>query len=211
MLTRYRAILISALAATTWTASTLRDAGQAQTTQFICTRINGVYITLAKRTNGNDRPVIRWVSNDFEQKGYTTEKRCQEVSNRFQTYHVSGDLNYLTTGKMNGQPVICTTSQRYGTCDKLLFTVRPGVNPQHTLRQLLAVRVKSTVGALNESTAGPAVEEQIYVDMKEVLNGPEGESLPASSPNLSTVPVLPPDLAQPTVTPLVPNQPNSLW
>jgi hypothetical protein len=211
MLMRYRAILISALAATTWTATTLRDAGQAQTTQFICTRINGVYTTLAKRTNGNDRPVIRWVSNDFEQKGYTTEKRCQEVSNRFQTYHVSGDLNYLTTGQMNGQPVICTTPQRYGACDKLLFTVRPGVNPQRTLRRLLAVRVKSTVGALNESTAGPAEEGQLYVDMKEVLNGPEGESLPASSPNLSTVPVLPPDLAEPKVTPLVPNQPNSLW
>lgn len=207
---QYRAILISAIAAMTWTATSLRDAAHAQTTQFVCVRINGVYTTLAKRANGNDRPVIRWISNDFEQKGFTTEKRCQEVSNRFQSYHVSGNLNYLTTGKMNGQPVICTTPQRYGVCDKLLFTVRPGVNPQHTLRRLLAIRVKSTLGALNESTSGLGEEEQLYIDMQEVLNSPEGETIPVNSTNLTSAPALP-ELTEPQITPFTPKQPGSLW
>jgi hypothetical protein len=209
MLMQYRAILMAAVVAAAWTATSVRDTAQAQTTQFVCAKINGVYTTVAKRTSGNHRPVIRWISNDFEQKGYTTEKRCQEVSSRFQTYHVSGDLKYLTTGKMNGQPVICTTPQRYGSCNKLLFTVRPGVNPQNTLRRLLAVRVKSSVGALNESTSG-TTEEQLYVDMKEVLNDPQGETLPTNSPNITAVPAIP-ELATPKVTPLAPSQPGALW
>jgi hypothetical protein len=210
MLMQYRAILMAAIAAAAWTATSVRDTAQAQTTQFVCARINGVYMTVAKRTSGNHRPVIRWVSNDFEQKGYTTEKRCQEVSSRFQSYHVSGDLNYLTTGKMNGQPVICTTSQRYGSCNKLLFTVRPGISPQQTLKRLMAVRVKSSVGALNESTSNSPGEEQIYVDMQEVLNDPQGETIPVSSPNITAVPAIP-EIATPKVTPLVPNQPGVLW
>lgn len=212
MLMRCQLPIIAAIAALTWTAVKDVRPAHAQTTQFVCAQVNGVYTTVAKRTTGADRPVIRWISSDFEQKGYTTAKRCQEVSNRFQRYHSSGDLNYLTTGKMNGQPVICTTPQRYGACAKLLFTVRPGVNPQHTLRKLLAVRIKSSVRPLSESTAN-AAEEQLYVSMNEILDGagdtvspvPSSQNLTAGSPVPEMIPQVP------SSNQLVPSEPGALW
>jgi Circadian oscillating protein COP23 len=213
-LLHYRLPMIAAIAAIAWTiVNDLRPA-QAQTTQFVCAQVNGVYTTVAKRSTGGDRPVIRWISNDFEQKGYTSAKRCQEVSNRFQQYHTSGNLNFLTTGKMNGQPVICTTPQRYGACDKLLFTVRPGVSPQNTLRKLLAVRVKSSVRPLNESTSRIANEEEpLSISMNEILSAPGDSASPSPSPqNLtvgSTIPESIPPI--PSTNQLVPSEPGALW
>jgi hypothetical protein len=159
---------IRPLAALTLVSATLlasmapsHNAQAGTSTSFTCSVDNGVPTTMAQTQRGVT-PVIRWSSDSFSDSGWTPEKRCTEVSKRFQTYSDEGTLSFLTTGVMNGMPVVCTTNQEGGTCQNLLFTLQSGDNAGQTLRNLLAVRNRAS-GPLNQSTA------RVYVDMAEYL------------------------------------------
>jgi Circadian oscillating protein COP23 len=112
---------------------------QAKEANFVCAQVDGVPTTVAK-TKNSDIPIIKWVSNDFDGAGWSPDKRCAEVSGRFQTYYQNGSLKYITTGQINNENAICTASQEGGDCTDLLFTVKPGFNPQVTLQKLIAIR-----------------------------------------------------------------------
>ncbi|MBC6422706.1 MAG: hypothetical protein GDA43_03630 [Hormoscilla sp. SP5CHS1] len=155
LLTSVLAISYLTLAAT-FTASPSR-AQKALTNSFVCGRSNGVPATLA-RTARSDVPVIRWESNYFSSSDWTPERRCQEVSARFQEYYTNGTLNFLTTGRMNWQPVVCVAESRGGSCAGLLFTLKPGTNPGQTLRNLMEVKNMAS-GPLSETNG------RVYIDM----------------------------------------------
>jgi Circadian oscillating protein COP23 len=131
---------------------------ESDTKNFDCKSVNGVNTTVAITPRGN-RSVIRWVSTDFDASGWSSEKRCTEVSKRFRELYANGSLKYLTTGKMNGQRVICSAAQKGERCNALLLTVRPGRDPQQTLKELLNIRVRAAGSTMNESG------ERLYVDI----------------------------------------------
>jgi len=156
--------------ATAASALLVTSPASAQSTRFACgTSQSGSPATMAQTPNGNV-PVIRWVSSFGHAAGYTPQRRCQEVSARFQSYHEAGRLDYLTTGVMNNHPVICVADNVGGACNGLLFTLPPGRDANQTLEQLMGVRVGAR-DALNESAAGSAIVQRdartgnIYVDM----------------------------------------------
>lgn len=130
---------------------------------FFCSGYGGYPATMKSTSSGRNVPVILWKSNVFSADGWSPEKRCQEVSQRFEQLHQSGRLRYLTTGRMNGLPIICAAISEGGGCVEggLLYTLKPGQNAGQTLTNLLAIRVKAT-GPLTESTARPYISlEQI--------------------------------------------------
>ncbi|MFB8795429.1 MAG: COP23 domain-containing protein [Microcoleus sp.] len=143
-----------------------------QTRAFVCGTSNGAPTTIA-RTNRGDVPVIRWTSDRFRDAGYSPERRCIEVSARFQQYFRNQKLNYLTTGMMNNQQVVCVADREGGNCIGLLFTLKGGSDPTQVLNSLLAVRVRAS-GPLNESTS------RVYIDMSEYLEQAAVESQPNS-------------------------------
>lgn len=105
--------LVTVLLATVITGTSsffLKEAAAQGTTTFVCgtSTVDGKVVptTIAKTRRG-DVPVIRWVSTWSTGSGFTPQKRCEIVSKSFQTYHEAGQLNYLTTGRVNGQAVIC--------------------------------------------------------------------------------------------------------
>jgi len=130
---------------------------------FFCSAYGGSPVTMKSTTSGKNVPIIMWKSNAFTADGWAPEKRCQEVSQRFNQLHLSGRLRFLTTGRINGLPVICAAiSDGAGCVDGgLLYTLKPGQNAGDTLRNLLAIRVKAT-GPLTESTARP------YISLEEI-------------------------------------------
>ena len=138
-----------------------QSASAQEATRFTCENHQGIPITVAK-TPTKDVPIIRWVSDHFAGAGYTPEKRCQEVSLRFQSYYDQGLIRFMTTGRMNSQSVVCVTSQEQGPCQGLLFTLKPESNPNKTLLELMAVRVSNS-GALNETTG------RVYIDFEGYL------------------------------------------
>ena len=100
---------------------------------FVCGSTQGAPSTNAVKPDGGQVPVIRWTSNTFTSAGWSPQRRCEEVSKRFDTYFKQGRLRYITTGRMNSLPVICTATRHAGRCDGLLYTLKPGQNATATL------------------------------------------------------------------------------
>ena len=130
---------------------------------FVCGSAAGAPATNVVTADGRQVPVIRWTSSMFNDAGWSPQRRCQEVSARFDMFLKQGRLAYITTGRINGLPVICTTDSRGGACDGLLYTLKPGQNATATLKNLLDIRVKAR-GPLNETN------ERLYVSLNELLD-----------------------------------------
>lgn len=160
----------------------------AQTTGFVCGNSGGQPATILQRPekSGGSVTVIKWVSNSFSESGFDAQRRCEQVSERFQQYHKTGMLKYLTTGIINRQPVICVTNRLGGDCARelpnngLLFTVRPGTDPRDTLKRLENLRDRASTNSLNESAPSRRVDvemnDRLYIDMGEYLNSQPAES-----------------------------------
>ena len=134
--------------------------------RFFCGEDSGVPTTIGTTDSGKKVPVIRWTSKTFDAVGWTQDKRCDAVSERFELYREQGRLKYLTTGRMNGQPVICTTDSDKGACDGLVYTLKPNQDPTETLKALLEVKDLEG-GPLNET------KPRLYIKMQDVLDNRE--------------------------------------
>jgi hypothetical protein len=90
--------------------------------------------TVIKTKAQGELEAILWKSDVFSPT-YSAQVRCKQVSARFAEYNKllkAGKALYLTHGVLNGQPVICVTTQKDGACgagiakfDGLLFTLAP--------------------------------------------------------------------------------------
>lgn len=128
---------------------------------FFCGDGQGIPTTFVENPRGQ-LPIIRWVSHYFTGSGYDPYTRCQEVSGRFQRYSDEGRLNYITTGMMNGQPVVCVSGYAGGPCQGLLFTLKPGEDSSRVVQQLFDIPARAS-GPLYESGS------RFYLDMKQYL------------------------------------------
>lgn len=135
----------------------------AQANTFLCVQSPQGVPTTAARTPRGDIPIIRWTSNWASGSNWTPQRRCEEVSRKFQTFHANGTLKYLTTGRRNGLNIVCTATRAGAGCDQQLYTIQPGQNPATTLRDLEAVRNRAR-GPLNESRQRDPIENVGGVD-----------------------------------------------
>lgn len=128
---------------------------------FICGSELGMPATVVM-SSSKTKPFIRWSSTRFADSGWSAERRCEAVSKRLQESHDKGSLRYLTTGRMNGLPVICSTDRDGGSCIDLIYTLKPGQNPASTLSNLLQVR-QGKAGPISESS------RRVYFSVDELL------------------------------------------
>jgi len=128
---------------------------------FICSSDLGTPTTVVV-TPGKERPFIRWNTDRFADAGWSAQRRCEAVSQRLQESYDKGSLKFLTTGRMNGLPVICSTDRDGGSCIDLIYTLKPGQNPATTLSNLLQAR---------QGTAGPISEtsRRVYFSLNSLL------------------------------------------
>ena len=143
---------------------------------YTCVSERGVPTTTAVMDSGKQIPVIRWVSDVFTGSGWTPQRRCQEVSERFTKLSNQGLLNYLTTGSLNGLSVICATVNKKDSCDSnnLLYTMKPGQDATSTLKRLFTVRTYA-VRPLNETG------DRVFIDLNEYLGLGSSSNIPAPS------------------------------
>jgi hypothetical protein len=187
-------------------------AAQPSDAKFSCGTSQGVPATVVQTSRGNIA-VIRWVSDAFGEK-YTPEYRCRVVSAKFQQYQRDGQLNYLTTGIANGQSVVCVASRKGGPCSGVLFTLKPGGDPQNTLIRLMNVRVQAGP-ALNESTAGlGTIGNDQYIDMDNFLSTAptDNSSVADAAPVNPGLSLVAPEINTPTTNTPTTNTPSTgLW
>jgi hypothetical protein len=153
-------------------------------------------------------PVIKWVSEHFSDSGYPPQTRCQIVTGRFNVLYRAGRLNYLNAGVQHSQPVICALSQRGDQCT-LLYTLKPGQNPNVVLERLQAVR-QGAAGPLLESSDDTDTPNDGTIDFNEYLNTAPIEQI---APAPSAAPTPPPTPEKPSSQPEKPSsQPaTSIW
>ncbi|MFN9621257.1 MAG: COP23 domain-containing protein [Cyanobacteriota bacterium] len=112
-------------------------------TRITCSTLSGVPTTITNLKSGEQVPVFRWTSSVFDGAGWPSLRRCQEVSSRFDQLNLQGRLTSLTTGRINGIPVLCTSSKSGGECDGLILTLKPGENATLALKKLLDIRINA--------------------------------------------------------------------
>ncbi len=106
--------------------------GELHYVKFICDLWQGTPTTIIQ-TSQKEFPLIHWKSDYFSMSGYSTEARCEIVSQRFNELYRMGNLNYLTTARINGYSVICAAREIGGDCFEQLFTVNPDIDPNQLL------------------------------------------------------------------------------
>ncbi len=143
---------------------------QAQTT-FVCefSSTTNLYTTYAQTPRGIV-PVVRWYSHYFDAAGYTPERRCREVSGRFQNLHNQGQLSYITAGYLNGQQVVCAGSAGGCNSSNLLFTLKAGSDAAAVLQELFDLRSGASASPLYQSSGGGGAPTAPTIDMNQYLN-----------------------------------------
>jgi Circadian oscillating protein COP23 len=120
------------------------------------------------RSGGQSLPLIHWVSHYFSGSGYDPLTRCEQVSERFNRFYQDGRLNFITTGFVNRQPVVCVSGHIGGPCTDVLFTLKPGEDASQAIQQLFDVRIGES-GPLYESGS------RLYIDLNERLSELSGQ------------------------------------
>ena len=144
---------------------------QSDTVTFMCKEIfdaaseKNIPATVAwvPKRQGHIR-LIGWKSEYFPT--WSPEKRCEAVTKNFQKYYDEGRLDYLSTGKRDGYPVICVAKQGE-TCtkDNHLFTIKHGYNPQIVLQQLININEGKSGEPLYQSSG-----KELHVEVKNIFD-----------------------------------------
>ncbi|GAB1542591.1 hypothetical protein NUACC21_52650 [Scytonema sp. NUACC21] len=144
--------------------ATVNRTSYAQTTMYFCAlNKDGIPTTYARTATGKKIAVIMWV-RDWIHK-YSPKSRCELVSARFQQASQEGVLNYLTTGFMNGQKVLCAASRYGDTCSHLLLTLRPEDNASQVIENLRQMGYTASGPIIQSGDASP----HVYVDLNQLL------------------------------------------
>lgn len=99
-------------------------------TRFSCQLVNGEY-TVMYSPESQPNQAYPWAIPSEMGGGWTPQRRCDAITQRFETYRGEGLLE-LATGTENGYDTICVTTQLDPSDCKLILTVPPGQDPQLT-------------------------------------------------------------------------------
>jgi hypothetical protein len=157
--------------------------------QFFCRIINGYPTTIINDPSRGEISLIQWNRNDFSSAGYTPEIRCIQVSERLNRLSQNHSLKYLTTGYLNGYPVICAVedidNSNNNSCDyeNLVVTLIPDQNPYNFLANLVdeGISDNSHNNPMRHSRDTVIIyrtSSQIYLDIRRYIQ--ESEPINAS-------------------------------
>jgi hypothetical protein len=116
--------------------------------------------TVVTVNDGTPATFIKWESPVFDKAGYNALRRCQIVSPKINRFFKAESKLYIKNGSMNDLPVICLTNSVGGSCQEVLFTLKPGQDGKRTLEKLLSIDpAEVSSDSLSE------VGGQIYVNL----------------------------------------------
>ncbi|HIK06836.1 MAG TPA: hypothetical protein IGS40_19445 [Trichormus sp. M33_DOE_039] len=157
---------------------TVSQPSRADGTTFYCAKSKGIPITFARTQDGKKVPIIRWVSSNYFPPPWTAQRRCLEVSRRFQKNYDNGRLRRIKTGTLRGEPVVCAAMNQNSPCtdSTLLFTLKRGADPNAIVRRLFDRRALAAGNALNES-ASNSESSPVDIDFEAYLQNTTTESI----------------------------------
>ncbi|MGV2827142.1 COP23 domain-containing protein [Myxosarcina sp. GI1(2024)] len=99
-------------------------------TRFSCEIIDGEYTVMYYPESQPNR-AYPWAIPSQLGGGWTPERRCNEITRRFESYRQDGLLE-LTTDVENNYDIVCVTTQVDPSDCRIVLTVPPGQDPQLT-------------------------------------------------------------------------------
>ena len=204
----FKPSLLTVFAAGAVCSTTLFTApSQAQSISFTCAvSTDNMPTTFAQTPDGNV-PVFKWKSTYFRPP-YTPMQRCQEVTDRMNTFSGRGMLEYLTSGRVNNQPVICAGTSCDSRGSNVLVTLRPDQNPNQVLQELDSNRAGAggpsyqlTGGSTtSQSSASRVIKKNadgsVTLNLNQYLDSATPQ--PMKAPTSSTKPGVVPSYSPPT-------------
>ena len=97
--------------------------------RFSCEMLNGQYTVMYQPESQPDQ-YFPWATPATLGDGWTSERRCNEISQRLESYRPDG-LIELRTDVENNYNTVCVTTENDPSC-RIVFTVPPGQNPTST-------------------------------------------------------------------------------
>ena len=95
-------------------------------TRFSCQSINGQY-TVVYQPESQPNQAFPWAAPSELGGGWNSQRRCNEISRRLESYRPDGLLE-LTTSVENNYNTVCVTTEQVPGC-RIVFTVPPGQDP----------------------------------------------------------------------------------
>ena len=92
-------------------------------TRFSCQVSNGQYVVMY-HPESQPNQSYPWATPSVLGGGWTSERRCNEISRRLEAYRPDGLLE-MRTGVENGYNTVCVTTERVPGC-RIVLTVPPG-------------------------------------------------------------------------------------
>ncbi|MGK7947134.1 MAG: COP23 domain-containing protein [Microcystaceae cyanobacterium] len=185
----------------------LATKGQAQSkNKYTCVSEQGIPRTVVDTKRGKIELIV-WKSNFFGSQ-WSPERRCQEVTRRFQSFSDAGNLKYVTTGKINGYPVICVGDQqtRGYSCDQngLLITLQPSDHPPSVMNELFNINNRISGGGVTRSSGRPRSR---VINMDQFLQ--DAPLIESADPETTTsIPSLPRESVIPETSTSTPSLPR---
>ncbi len=116
----------SSTTTSTTTTTTTRNGD----TRFTCEIVNGEYTVMYYPESQPNRG-YPWAIPSQLGNGWSPEKRCNEITRRFESYRQDGLLE-MSTDVQNNYDIICVTTQVNPSDCRIVLTVPPGQDPQLT-------------------------------------------------------------------------------
>ena len=159
----------------------LPDVTNRTSVEYVCKEVGDSAYQTTAIAGSKEVTLINWTKAVSEE--YLPAERCDIVTEKFQIFNDSENLDFLTTGRMNGENVICVAASD-GDCNRslldngLLFTITSGGNPGEVLLNLLNLGLAKDVPPINESTG-----DRIYINVHSLIeaSGSDNASPPAVS------------------------------
>lgn len=155
---------------------------------FSCGQDNGRPATIVQHPQRGNVTLILWTSDYFRGSGWDNQRRCEQVSSKFQQNQTRNVLKAIVSGTYNNLPVLCAfpgdeiPSQVIPCQDeRVLMTLRPGDDSQASIQQLIGLNGNITASALVNGGAlvsSPNNSRLQGIDMyKWVQNSPNTSNL----------------------------------
>lgn len=103
--------------------------------------------------------------------GWTSQKRCQEISRRLESYRPDG-LRELGITSRNGNKVLCVTTERYPNC-RIVLTVPRGKDPVATRNLVFYNLLQADKGFTTEAVktfVGDDDESGVTYDLRGIFD-----------------------------------------
>jgi len=154
-ITTVSCLIIPIFSQVSWAQSTLEKNPKTDGVSFYCDEITDketgkkvpATVAYVPQKQGSI-PIIAWTSEHLI--AWNPQRRCEEVSPKFQTFYQTGRLNYFTNGESNDEEIICGIPNIQEPCngESQLFQLRPGSSSEDViagLEDLVAGKVSTPI------------------------------------------------------------------